>query len=462
MKRLVACLFTLALVAPLAPAHFIWIVPQKDADSAQVVFSDSLQPDDAKYLEKIARSEVFGLTADGKTVPIKWTLGKEAYDVKLADKQEAIGLVCNYGVVAKGKTDPFLLHYYAKYTTRSSGIAFKMWDKMPLEIVWRASKLGVLWQGKPLPEAEVTVLAPDEKDSTSIKADKEGILEPNLAKEGIYGFRVRHVEAKEGEQNDKKYKEIRHYATLVLKAARKEGAAAPAKAELKAAPAKVELKADPAATKLLADARAARATWKDFPGFSADIEVNFDGKVARGQVTVDAKGKLTFTGLSGAHETWAERNLSSLVNHRLDSGRTEETPCAFADDNKDHPLGREIRVLNDELHSGYRIKDNQIVVVMRQVKDRRFNITVLDQKVNAEGKFLSSTFVVDYWNLKSGELVRSEGNLQTWTRVGKFDLPIISRVTKSSKEQPRTEKPTEDDNPYTTQELKLTNHKLLK
>ena len=43
-------------------------------------------------------------------------------------------------------------------------------------------------------------------------------------------------------------------------------------------------KADPLATKLLADARAARAQWEKFPGFTADIEINFDGKISQGKV----------------------------------------------------------------------------------------------------------------------------------------------------------------------------------
>ena len=48
----------------------------------------------------------------------------------------------------------------------------------------------------------------------------------------------------------------------------------------------------PEATKLLADARAARACWTNFPGFTADLEVNFDGQVVRGRVQVNDKGKV--------------------------------------------------------------------------------------------------------------------------------------------------------------------------
>src|SRR5262249_39369297 len=121
--------------------------------------------------------------------------------------------------------------------------------------------------------------------------------------------------------------------------------------------------ADPAATKLLAEARAARASWNQFPGFSADLEVNLDGKVVKGRVEVNPKGKVKLDLPEGEAHDWARRQLGSIVGHRMDGGTSLETPCAFADDNAHHPLGRAIRVLNDEFHSSYRIRDRQIIVV---------------------------------------------------------------------------------------------------
>ena len=78
--------------------------------------------------------------------------------------------------------------------------------------------------------------------------------------------------------------------------------------------------ADAAAEKLLADARAARAVWKDFPGFTADVEVNVEGKVARGRVVVGPKGDVTLKLPDDEHERWARRALASVVGHRLDDG----------------------------------------------------------------------------------------------------------------------------------------------
>jgi hypothetical protein len=191
-------------------------------------------------------------------------------------------------------------------------------------------------------------------------------------------------------------------------------------------------KADPAASKLLADARAARAMWKDFPGFRADIEVNLDGKVSKGTVEVNPDGKAKYDGLSKDAEAWVKPVLGSIIGHRID-GPVHDTPCAFVDEDTAHPQGRLIRVLNDEMHSGYRIRDDQILTVNRSVEGRPFTISVLENRKNAEGKYLSVSFVVDRWNPTTGELVRSEANLQGFTRVGRFDLPSTARVITAEK-----------------------------
>jgi hypothetical protein len=186
-----------------------------------------------------------------------------------------------------------------------------------------------------------------------------------------------------------------------------------------------EKKEDAAATKLLADARAARAEWVNFPGFEADVVVNLDGKTAKGTVKIGTKGDVTLS-LRDADEAekWAKRQLASLVGHRLsDGGGGSDTPCAFADDVVDHPLGRAINVLNDEFHSSYRIRDRQVIVVNRSTKETRFTITVMENRLNADNKFLPISYVVNTWELKGDALVRSDTHHHTWKRVGAFDLP---------------------------------------
>jgi hypothetical protein len=182
--------------------------------------------------------------------------------------------------------------------------------------------------------------------------------------------------------------------------------------------------ANPAATKLLADAREARALYPNFPGFTADVEINLDGKVSRGRVEVSDKGKVALKLDDNAAETWAKHTLASIVGHRLDNGAAEgETPCAFVDDDTHHPLGRAIRVLNDEFHSSYRIRDRQVIVVNRHVPGSRFTITVMENILTREKKFLPACYVVNTWDAKTDTLTSSETHHQTWQRVGEFDLP---------------------------------------
>jgi hypothetical protein len=185
-------------------------------------------------------------------------------------------------------------------------------------------------------------------------------------------------------------------------------------------------KGDAAATKLLADARAARASWEHFPGFSADLAVNFDGKLFRGQVRADATGKVEVDVAEPAAQRWAKGMLASIVGHRLDNGNEAPTPCVFTDNETDHPLGRAIRVVSDDLHSSYRVRDRQILVVNRQLKDSRFTITVLENRVNADQRYLPAVFAVTTWDLKTDALRSTNTQHQTWVRLGRFDLPATT------------------------------------
>jgi hypothetical protein len=90
-------------------------------------------------------------------------------------------------------------------------------------------------------------------------------------------------------------------------------------------------KPDPAATRMFANARAARALWDDFPGFQADVTVNIEGKVTRGTVKVDSKGKVDFDLTDSAARDWAKGVLQSVVSHRLDDNPDKVVPCVFGD-----------------------------------------------------------------------------------------------------------------------------------
>jgi uncharacterized GH25 family protein len=436
MKRLLLSLLLVTAAALPVRAHFIWVLPPDDKDkkTARVVFSDTPRPDDAELLKKITKAEAFARGADGKTVALKHAEGKQSLGVAAPDdKPYAIGVVLQYGVTQRGDDPAFLLNYYAKgYTGLNRGkpdqdfiinIVDKPWEKLPLEIippVGSKRQAQIFWQGKPTGDVEVTLYLPGQEKSVELKTDKDGsfrLEDPKVG--GLYGIRARYVEKREGEFDGKKYKEIRHYATFAfpieVSGPSNEELPDPGNAKLKPA-------ADPAATKLLADARAARANWDNFPGFTADVEVNLDGTITKGKVKVDAKGKVDLDMAEGEAAKWAKGQLDSIVGHRISDGDLD-TPCAFADDVKDHPMGRAIQVLNDENHSSYRIKDRQVIEVNRRTGPVKFTISVMENRQNEEKKYLPVSYVVNTWDAASGALKSSATFHQEWKRVGKFDLP---------------------------------------
>jgi hypothetical protein len=447
MKRLLSTAVLVLAITATAQAHFIFIVPPaKGGRTVQVVFSDSTKPDQAKLLDKIAHTTFAVVDAKGKLTPVKAKKVGSALEIAVPGEgpAEVVGR-CVYGVVDKGK-EPFLLNYYSRTAIEGGQRLYeKVPDeaKQPLQIVlvekWRhrtalndgavvsigpiSNRARVLWQGKPLRGAEV-IFAGDKP--VTVKTDKQGEVD---VQDGPMALVARQVEEKKGTHDGKAYSSVRHYATLVVKIESQQSRLIDA-------------------TKLLADARAARANWDDFPGFTADVEVNVEGKKSTGKVEVSSKGKVSLD-MKGPDKEWARRMISSIVGHRLDDGTTLSTPCGFADDVTDHPMGRAIRVLNDEYHSSYRIRDRQVIEVNRRMADSRFTITVLENRQNAEKKYLPASYVVNTWNLKTGALQGSATHHNTWQRVGKFDLPHNCIIVNASANQ------------LVNRTLRFSNHKLL-
>jgi uncharacterized GH25 family protein len=224
-----ACLL-LALTALPAQAHFVWIIPDKQGDgraAVRVVFSDNLAPDNPAFLKRIAGTELSYRAADGRTSTLKMTQAGDAYQVALPNEQPAvIGGVCRYGVTQRGSPEPFLLIYHPKALVPFAAQAPKseQWDRLDLEILpvsnGQKPSFQVLWRQKPLSGAEVVVLEPGNAKGLTLKTDEQGKVHTDKAAPGLYGVRVRHDEAREGDLEGKHYQSVRHYATLVCRLGR--------------------------------------------------------------------------------------------------------------------------------------------------------------------------------------------------------------------------------------------------
>jgi uncharacterized GH25 family protein len=226
------CRFVLSLVAGLATvaaasAHFVFVVPDaKNPAQVVVVFSDDLEVDENIPAERLKGLKLFGRFDGGKQAPVECKEGKSCLtgELGLVNPQCVYGTLA-FGVMQKGDAKPYLLAYHPKavFTGADPKFATLGEKAAPVELVPVVSGSEVKFQflaaGKPVADAEVTVIKP-EGGKAKAKTDKDGFTTAFPAK-GRYGAWAKHTDATAGEHGGKKYAEARHYATLVYDAAGK-------------------------------------------------------------------------------------------------------------------------------------------------------------------------------------------------------------------------------------------------
>jgi hypothetical protein len=416
-----------ALHAAPARAHFLFVrvLPVAEGGrAAEVYFSELAEAGDSRFLNKIARTELWVQKTPGSfdALPVHKAPDRLRAWVPESGSVVVVGR-CTYGVLARPKQTPFLLRHFPKALAGSPDELNKMkpHGKLPLEIIATLEgdsiRLTALRDGKPVPGAEfVTVDA--RLANVNLKADGEGRATWKPPAAGAYSVYTRDTRKEAGEAGGKKYEEIRDFATLAF-------------------PWPLERKdADPAAVALFEEAVAARAQWHDFPGFSARIAGNLDGRRFAGTVTIDAGGEVTFAdddaSRAEAVSGWVEDQLSSIVLHRLARPTPPGKPrpvVRFAESGDDHPLGRLLTFEGGKFASSYRTRDKQIWVVNRHLGKENVTITTLENDRNPEGRFLPRSYAVRYWEAGTGRLLRTETVQDRWERVGSWDLPAAHTTT---------------------------------
>jgi uncharacterized GH25 family protein len=209
-----------ALTATPSYAHFVLLVPSADGKNAIAILSDSLKPDDAVDVGKIGGTKLMVRRSGAADAPVAWT--KDAHSYKFAipgDGPRQVFGITDYGVMQRGESKPFLLQYQSKAVVGDWSKFEPLGKPLSVEIVPVRSSNGVRFRalagGQPIANADVTVMPPDNADSTKVKTDSEG-LTPEFKSAGQYGAWVSHSEPKSGEHGGKKYEEIRRYATVVV------------------------------------------------------------------------------------------------------------------------------------------------------------------------------------------------------------------------------------------------------
>jgi hypothetical protein len=209
----------------LARAHFLWIAPDRAANEKRVhvYFSETAEPDDPALLSRLTGLKLQQNSSGGKSHLLEPTRGKDSLVVipEGGGSVESYSLTHKYGTLSRdGET--FLLVYHARMypATPTNRWSLPQADQqLPLELVPSMADgkltVRVLWNGKPLPAAEVKA-DPAGKERIEGASDAAGAFTVSAGEPGTYAFRARHIEHVAGESGGKKYDRIRHYSTLVV------------------------------------------------------------------------------------------------------------------------------------------------------------------------------------------------------------------------------------------------------
>ncbi|MFO1045318.1 MAG: DUF3386 family protein [Planctomycetaceae bacterium] len=417
MFRMMTAIVLTSLLTSAAQAHFLFIQISPHAEAGRTVevfFSERATAGDPKFVAKIAQTELWRQDQPGKLIPLPVKAGTDRLRGYLPSGQ-AVSVVgrCEYGVLKRDKS--FLLKYYPKAVSGKPEDLEKLTrhEAIPLEIMPRFSSdsvtLTVLHDGRPVPNTVVTTVDADLQNE-ELKTDNDGKVVWKLPAAGPYAVYVKHVTTQEGTRNGDAFQELREFATLgfdwPLEGAR----------------------VDADAVAMFEKAIAARGAWKDFPGFTSAISVYLDGRRHNGTVTVKSDGEVSF-GAEPAFEDeaareWVRDQLHSMVIHRVPSSGIRSTPVlSFADTDKDNPLGRLLTFHGGRFASTYRIRDDEIIVVNRNLGRENMSLQMLESERNSEGKVLPRAYLVQYRDADTGAISRVETFRNRWQRVGTFDLP---------------------------------------
>lgn len=441
------------LVAPSAQAHFVWAFVPEGTAGVQVSFAEAPEAGTANLIDRLNPTKAW-LNVPGQAVSeLKLTanVDKDAdtgtLDASVPENGAyAVDVFCRYGVFGKtGK--PILLDYYAKHlggdwwaakelTAPSARLAFDVAAKLEEGGI----TLETVWKDAPVAGVELTVWHPS-GDEQKLTSDEKGRVRIKRAVPGAYHLLAKHVDdTAKGEIDGKPYDGNWSFSTVTFtvseKAAGEKVAATNATTEVAAATdaAKPAAGDEVPASELLARARADRALWQDFYGFTADVKVHIDAQLEQGTIAVDENGKAKFVGIEKNDNSLLRQQLGSMIAHRLpDSSLGDE--ASYEQEEGLHVLGRRLKLAEESMGSVYRIHDNVVTEVNREMGNQRFTITMLDVEHNAEGKYLPRVFTVSFWNAKSGDLESSMTYFHKWERVGKFDLPAVFVLVSAGKEK---------------------------
>jgi hypothetical protein len=180
----------------------------------------------------------------------------------------------------------------------------------------------------------------------------------------------------------------------------------------------------PDANRVIENAMRAESAWLAFPGFVADLEVEWDGKVHHGRAVVAPGGRVFVEQVPAARGDWVAQRLGLAVHQRLPKDDLASNGWMFVDRNDDFmPTGQAICSVDAPFGPCHWIRDGRIHAIGSRAAQRRQLRTTVKTELNGDGKHLPTVEVFQSWKLPWMELETAETTIHTWQRVGRFDLP---------------------------------------
>jgi len=194
---------------------------------------------------------------------------------------------------------------------------------------------------------------------------------------------------------------------------------------------RTDVQDDPKARELLQAAFVKTARWQpDFKGFQADLRINVNGKETQGTVTVKGPRDVTVAIDDAELQTWAQNQIGMIAVHRGPRNFQESdgkyTLTLGGEEN--HPLGQRIIIHGDGMGSWYRVKNNRITQINRNMPQAAFTINVEDSAVTQDQQHLTTRYTVYYFSPKDRSLKNVDSFSDTHVRGGNSDLPATRRI----------------------------------
>ena len=172
-----------------------------------------------------------------------------------------------------------------------------------------------------------------------------------------------------------------------------------------------------------------------FGGFRARLRVRLDGEQHSGTLLFKPPRTVEVKLEDEEAQRSAEETLRSMIFHRMpprkrDSSQPQKPLRMGTPDS--HRLGRLVH-LGDRFESSYRIRDNQIFEINRQMGDTRLVITVIENRFTPKGRHLPRHFLVTLFDLETGALKSASAYTDEYVEMEGNFLPKRRQITSTRK-----------------------------